>query len=581
MQADQSISRRTFLRLSGASFALLTAAGMSGCGPVGEPTQSQTQIQTREQSSERASATALQPNLELTLTAQQDEVAILAGAPTKVWRYTATVEEGDPASVQPVPDSYLGPIIRVQRGQTVRIHFRNELPEASIVHWHGLLVPSAMDGHPDAVVEPGQSYTYEFEVRNRAGSYWFHPHPHGRTGAQVYNGLAGLFLVSDEEEETLDLPRGDYDLPLVLQDRTFDANNQLVYMANGMGGMMDGMMGFLGEQILVNGQPGPQLPVATRVYRLRLYNGSNSRIYKLAWSNGMPMTVIGTDGGLLGEPVERDYVTLGPAERVEVWADFREEAVGSEVKLQSLAFSGVEAGMMMGGMPMHTMMDTTAALPNGAPFDVLTVQVAREEAETLTLPTELTPIEHHAVADAVNGDQPRHFTFAMDNNMAWTINGRTFAMDEVAEEETVRFGDLEVWHFYNGMVATGSDASSGGMMGGMRGHGGHMGHGNQSGQRDQGGMMGGGMMDFMAHPVHVHGVQFQVIDRTIDDAQRSGWETVKDGYIDAGWKDTVLMMPGETVQVLMRFDSYAGRYLYHCHNLEHEDLGMMRNFEIV
>ncbi|MEZ4619354.1 MAG: multicopper oxidase domain-containing protein [Caldilineaceae bacterium] len=256
MQADQSISRRTFLRLSGASFALLTAAGMSGCGPVGEPTQSQTQIQTREQSSERASATALQPNLELTLTAQQDEVAILAGAPTKVWRYTATVEEGDPASVQPVPDSYLGPIIRVQRGQTVRIHFRNELPEASIVHWHGLLVPSAMDGHPDAVVEPGQSYTYEFEVRNRAGSYWFHPHPHGRTGAQVYNGLAGLFLVSDEEEETLDLPRGDYDLPLVLQDRTFDANNQLVYMANGMGGMMDGMMGFLGEQILVNGQPG-------------------------------------------------------------------------------------------------------------------------------------------------------------------------------------------------------------------------------------------------------------------------------------------------------------------------------------
>lgn len=108
-----------------------------------------------------------------------------------------------------------------------------------------------------------------------------------------------------------------------------------------------------------------------------------------------------------------------------------------------------------------------------------------------------------------------------------------------------------------------------------------MGHGNQSDQSNQSGMMSGGMMDFMAHPVHVHGVQFQVVARTIDDAQRAGWETVKDGYVDAGWKDTVLMMPGETVQVLMRFDGYAGRYLYHYHNLEHEDQGMMRNFEIV
>ncbi|MCB0185065.1 MAG: multicopper oxidase domain-containing protein [Caldilineaceae bacterium] len=581
MQPDQSISRRTFLRLSGASFALLTMAGVTACGPADESTQSR----GVERIGASIPAATFQPDLELTLTARQDEVAILPGAPTKVWRYAATVEQGDPASVQPVPDSYLGPIIRVQRGQKVRIHFKNELPEASIVHWHGLLVPSDMDGHPDAVVEPGASYTYEFEVRNRAGSYWFHPHPHGRTGPQVYNGLAGLFLVSDEEERGLELPRGEQDIPLVLQDRTFDANNQLVYMAAGMGGMMDQMMGFLGERILVNGQPDTQLPVATRAHRLRLYNGSNSRIYKLAWSNGMPMTVIGTDGGLLAEPVERPYVTLGPAERVEVWADFRSEAVGSALKLQSLAFSGVEAGMMMGGMPqsnmMQNMMGMAAALPNGEPFDVLTVQVAREEAESLTLPTQLPPIEHHAVADAVNGDQPRHFTFAMDNNMAWTINGRTFVMDEVAEDETVHFGDLELWHFYNGMTATGSDTSAGGMMGGMMGHGGHMGHGNQSDQNNQSGMMGGGMMDFMAHPVHLHGVQFQVVARTIDDDQRAGWETVKEGYVDVGWKDTVLMMPGEMVQVLMRFDAYAGRYLYHCHNLEHEDQGMMRNFEIV
>lgn len=577
MQPNLSISRRTFLRLSGASFALLVAAGVAACSPADGPTQSQS---TAEPGASIPAGTS-QPDLEMTLTAQQDEVSILTGAPTKVWRYTATVEQGDPASVQPIPDAPLGPVIRVQRGQIVRIRFRNELPEASIVHWHGLLVPPEMDGHPDAVVKPGGSYTYEFEVRNRAGSYWFHPHPHGRTAPQVYNGLAGLFLISDPEEQVLDLPRGDYDLPLVLQDRTFDTNNQLVYMADGIGGMMDQMMGFLGEQILVNGRPDLQLSVATRVYRLRLYNGSNSRIYKLAWSNGTPMTVIGTDGGLLAEPVEKAYVMLGPAERVEVWADFRDQPVGSEFKLQSLAFSGVEAGMMMAGMPMQNMMGMAAALPNGEPFDVLTVQVTQEETESLTLPTTLTPIERHALADAVNGDKPRQFTFAMDNNMAWTINGRTFAMDEVAEDETVRFGDLERWHFYNAMTATGSDTASGGMMGGMMGHGGHMGHGNQPDQSGQTDMMSGGMMDFMAHPVHVHGVQFQVVARAIDDDQRAGWETVKDGYVDAGWKDTVLMMPGETVQVLMRFDSYAGRFLYHCHNLEHEDQGMMRNFEIV
>ena len=89
------------------------------------------------------------------------------------------------------------------------------------------------------------------------------------------------------------------------------------------------------------------------------------------------------------------------------------------------------------------------------------------------------------------------------------------------------------------------------------------------------------MKDFMAHPVHLHGVQFQVLDRQVDDAQRAGWETIKDGLVDQGWKDTVLVMPGERMRVAMRFDGYRGVYLIHCHNLEHEDGGMMRNFEII
>ena len=123
-----------------------------------------------------------------------------------------------------------------------------------------------MDGHPRFVIPQGQSYLYEFEVKNRAGTYWYHPHPHGRTGPQVYGGLAGLFIVSDEEEKAAGLPSGEYDIPLVIQDRAFDSDNQLVYMT---GHMMERMNGFLGDWILVNGHPNFILPIATRAYRPR------------------------------------------------------------------------------------------------------------------------------------------------------------------------------------------------------------------------------------------------------------------------------------------------------------------------
>ena len=156
-----------------------------------------------------------------------------------------------------------------------------------------------------------------------------------RTGPQAYYGLAGLFIVTDEEEQSADLPSGDYDLPLVLQDRTFDADNQLVYAS---GGMMDNMMGFLGNQMVVNGRVDQTLSVATRPYRLRLLNGSNSRIYKLAWSDNTPITVIATDGGLLAQPVERPYVMLAPGQRLELWVDFGRYSLGSEPILQSLPF---------------------------------------------------------------------------------------------------------------------------------------------------------------------------------------------------------------------------------------------------
>jgi len=358
---------------------------------------------------------------------------------------------------------------------------------------------------------------YEFTVLDRAGTYWYHPHPHGRTGPQAYMGLAGLLLIHDEEEQSLGLPAGEYDVPIVIQDRLFDGDNQLVYNPNQM-------MGFLGNRILINGQADFTLPVATRPYRLRLLNGSNSRIYKLAWEDGTPLTVIATTGGLLEQAVQRDYITLAPAQRLELWVDFSDRTVGDTLRLVNLP----------------------AATPGGnATFPVLTVKVERQETATATLPERLSTITWHHEADAVNRRSPRQFTLAMSMGRGWTLNGRSFEMTDVAPDEIVRRGDLEVWEFVN---------RSGGMG------------------------MGGGMS--LPHPMHVHLLQFQILERQIDSAGRAAWETVKDGFVDEGWIDTVLVMPGERVKVLLKFEDFTGLYLYHCHNLEHEDMGMMRNFRV-
>ena len=273
---------------------------------------------------------------------------------------------------------------------------------------------------------------------------------------------------------------------------------------------------------------------------MRLLNGSNSRIYKLAWRDSTPLTVIATDGGLLEAPLPRDYITLAPGERVELWADFSGRTTGSEMRLVSLPFSGFSGG---GGM-----MGGGSSLPNGAPFDILSLKVGEKGADVLPLPTRLTTIARHRVEEAANRTNPRVFTLAMQG-MIHTINGRVFEMDAVARDEIVRLGDLELWEFAN-------------LEGGGAG-------------------MGMGMMNMeMPHPMHIHGVQFQVLGRQITRDYESAYQELSGGFVDDGWKDTVLVMPGEKVQILVRFENYAGTFLYHCHNLEHGDAGMMRNYRI-
>lgn len=523
------VSRRDLLRLGGSSIVALLAGGgvsglLSGCAIPLPPAPLAKDAATP--------AFSFIPEVEIALKAALREVQIFPGKATRVWTYQGEVLKGDASTIQDLPGSYLGPILRVRKGQKVRVHFTNELPESSIVHWHGLHVPQEADGHPRLAIGSGETYIYEFEVANRAGTYWYHPHPHGRTGPQVYHGLAGVLLVSDEEEAAVGLPTGEHDIPLVIQDRSFGADNQLHYLGNGV---MDRMMGFVGDRILVNGQPDFTLPVTTRAYRLRFLNGSNSRTYKLGWHDGSPLTIIATDGGLLEKAVQRDYVVIGPGERIELWADFHGHPVGTELRLQSLPFFGAEAGGMMG---QGRMMDSFSALPNGAEFTVLRARIDREATETLTLPERLSTIRFHQPEDAANRKKPRTFDIVMQR-MSWLLNGRAFEMEGVTRNEVVKLGDLEVWEFVN--------------------------------QR--------GPMS-MIHPMHVHNVQFQVLERQILPALADQWETVRAGYVDEGWKDTVLLMPGERVKLLMKFEDYAGLYLYHCHNLEHEDLGLMRNYRV-
>jgi FtsP/CotA-like multicopper oxidase with cupredoxin domain len=508
-----------------------------------------------------------EPDVHIELHAEPDEVAIRPGRLTRVWRYRGVLLRGEAGTLEASVGGYLGPIVRVRRGQRMRIDLVNGLPESTIIHWHGLHVPEAMDGHPRFAIAPGARYVYEFTVANRAGSYWFHPHPHGRTGKQVYAGLAGLFIVSDDEEAALGLPSGAQDLPLVIQDRSFDAANQFVYlgsgadessrrgggmmgrgmmgdgmmggmgggtMPGGMGSMMAGMMGVLGDHILVNGRTQPGREVQRRAHRLRLLNASNTRTLKLAWSDRTPLTVIGNDGGLLSAPVHRQYVMLAPAERLDLWVDFAHWAPGTELTLRSMAFEG---GTDMGGM-----MGGASALADGAAFAVHRFKVGSGAARNEPLPQRLAQIESLEPRFAVNHARPKVFELTM-GMMVWGINDQGFDMLGASELETVKLGTQEIWEFRND---------------------------------GRGSMMG----MVMPHSMHVHGLQFRVISRSVSRKFADEYDTVKAGLVDEGWKDTVLVMPGERVRILLRFQDHPGLFLYHCHMLEHEDSGLMRNYRV-
>lgn len=481
---------------------------------------------------------AFHPDVELDLVCKPTEIPILKGAPTRVLRYQATLIKGPAGTVVDIPHSYLGSIIRLQKGQKVRVNFHNGLSQASVVHWHGLHVPQMMDGHPQYAIDSGETWVYEFEVINRANMNIYHPHPHGATAKQVYLGLAGALIVNDEEEAALELPSGEYEIPFVIQDKQFDSENQLTYAPS----MHQRMAGMTGEKILVNGQANFHLDVASRAYRLRVMNGSTSRIYKLAWDDGMPMTVIGVDGGLLEQPETRPYVMLAPGERLDVWADFSGRNEGTQLALKSLAFSGVlpKMGMNHGGLAV------------GSEYPICTIKVTRKVSDSHKLPTHLSKMPRYRIDETANPNNPLPIGIS-ESPMSMLLNGRAYEFNNPLPTERVKKGSVQLLEIFH---AHGEMNQRGGGMGAM-----------------------GGMSMSMAHPIHLHGQQFEIMSRSIS-GDTSDYDTVSDGFIDSGLKDTVLVMPMERVKIIKPFHDFKGLFLYHCHNLEHEDMGMMREFSV-
>lgn len=475
------------------------------------------------------------PDAEISITALEKYVQILSGTQTRVWSYEGQLLSGSGVTVQNLPGSYLGPILRAQTGTKVRIYFNNNLAENSVMHPHGLRVPEDCDGQPMQAIGPGETKIYDFQVIDRAGPYWFHPHPMMRTAEQVAMGMAGLFNVWDAEEENA-IPgasTGANDIPVILQDRNFDSNNQILYNPNMM-------WGYLGSRILINGKVNASFSLEPRSYRLRLLNGSNARTYKLAWSNNMPLQVIGTDGGLLPMVATRSYVMLMPGERVDLWVDFSKLA-GKSAILKSLSFD--PGGMMGGGGGMGGMGGgrgggggmINTSLANGAAFNILTVNVSRR-ATTRPALGPLPVITQQFNADNVsNFNSPVPFVLAMQMGMTWTINGRVYEEMSVADDEMV-YRDVPIaWEWINNSP--------------------------------------------IPHPMHIHNVMFQVVQRVSPNT--SSYSTVNQGFVDSGWKDTVIVWPGEKVKIAMNFGPHIGMYMYHCHILEHEDMTMMRNLMIM
>jgi FtsP/CotA-like multicopper oxidase with cupredoxin domain len=433
------------------------------------------------------------------LTLQQGETTFFPGERTKTAGFNG---------------SYLGPTLRASTGDHVRINITNSLSETATVHWHGMHLPAAMDGGPHQVIEPGAIWQPDWTITNEAATLWYHPHQMGKTGAQVYEGLAGLFIIDDANADALNLPQeyGVDDIPLIVQDRQFDAAGQFIYHPPGPPQSQPPAAGMLGDTILVNGTRAPYVEVPQKLIRLRVVNGSDGRRYNFGFADNRAFYQIATDGGLLESPVERIRMLLAPGERAEILVDL--SAVTGPLTLMSYPI--VDGGNVFIKLAKKAFGDND----ENQQFKVLEIRPRAGTFAAQAIPQRLNTIHRLSEAAVV---QTRRFALDTD-----TINSK--AMDDTRVDAVVKKGDIEIWEIRNESP--------------------------------------------FYHPFHIHGVQFLVLGR--NGAAPPAYEQ--------GWKDTIIVNPAETVRLIMQFNDYADPtlpYMFHCHILEHEDMGMMGQFVVV
>jgi bilirubin oxidase len=408
---------------------------------------------------------------------------------------------------------YLGPTLHAHKGDHVRIILTNNLPQPITTHWHGMHLPAIMDGGPHQEIAPGEIWEPHWTIENEAATLWYHPHLLGRTGEQVYNGLAGIFIIEDENSDSLNLPKqyGVDDLPLIVQDREFDGDGLFVYELERRDEL--GHTGMHGDTILVNGTYAPFVNVPAKQIRLRILNASNARRYNFGFEDGRAFYQIATDGGLLAAPVARTRMTLAPGERAEIIVNL----AGETEPLTLMSYAVHEENDVL--RFVRTIVQ--AERDENQVFKILELRPQPVAEVPETLPQLLNSIEILSSTSAV---RTRWFTL---DPRSRSINGRK--MDHAYVNVVTHPGDIEIWKIIN--------------------------------------------LSGVYHPFHIHGVQFQILDR--------GGRPPAD--YELGWKDTVLISNGEIVRVIMRFPEYADTttpYMYHCHILEHEDMGMMGQFVV-
>jgi blue copper oxidase len=488
------LTRRQF---AGGSVALVSSGLIAERSGIGEPAPFSTPLPIPQLIDAAKQGNAVK------LKVTSGRHAFIKGKPARTYGYSAPI---------------LGPVVRLRRGDEVEMTVENALDFVTTVHWHGLLVPGNNDGGPQQLIHPGHTWRPVLKIDQAAATLWFHPHPHHDTARQIYMGLTGMIIVDDGSDVRLDLPHtfGIDDLPLIIQDRSFDSDGSIGYDNNDVN-PLEVIYGARGDTIIVNGAIAPFAKVPPGLVRLRLLNAANAQNFELRFSDKRTFHIIASDGGFLSAPVAVTQLTISPAERFEVLVDF---ADGKPVALET----GPDEEMGVFGR----------VAPDGS-ADYVAIMRFEPTATTPTvneLPTRL--VEPAAVSPA-SAAQRRQFILNSglcasrpgsgehaNSPLLIGINGKPYDIGRIDLE--TKLGTTEVWEIVS---------------------------------------MG------MAHPFHVHGALFRVL--SIEGAPPAAHLT--------GWKDTILVEDkAELLVAFNRPATREHPFMYHCHILEHEEAGLMAQY---